>query len=167
MKRTTDEKQSKEFISFIKDILRSEEFAKMKNYRHHVKGSLYTHSLKVAYLCYRHHLRFGLNIDISDFVRAALLHDYYLYDLHGDGSSHKFHWFKHPKTALKNALERYPALTHAQRDMIEHHMFPLTPIPPRTQAGWLICFYDKVAAVNDRFAKRKRLPILKSVSQKV
>lgn len=34
-------------------------------------------------------------------------------------------------------------------------MFPLTPIPPQTKAGWLLCFYDKVAAVSDYLSENK------------
>lgn len=156
MKRKTEnQKLLKEFVFLVRDILHSGEFREMKRYKHHVKGSLYDHSVKVAYLCYRHHKRFGLKTDIADFVRGAMLHDYYLYDLHDSCVSHKFHWFKHPKKALQNALEKYPALTYTQRDMIKHHMFPLTPMPPMTKAGWLICFYDKIAAISDRFGENR------------
>jgi len=42
-----------------------------------------------------------------------------------------------------------------QQDMIKHHMFPITIMPPRTVAGWLLCFYDKLAAVNDYAGKNK------------
>lgn len=146
---------NKEFISYIRDITRSEEFRKMKNYKHHINGSVYDHSVKVAYLCYKHHKRFGLKMDIKEFVRGALLHDYYLYNLHDKSTSRRFHWFKHPGCALKNALKKYPALTDTQQDMIKHHMFPITPMPPSTKAGWILCFYDKVAAVSDCFGKNK------------
>ncbi|MBE5755742.1 MAG: HD domain-containing protein [Clostridiales bacterium] len=144
------------FYSIIKDIIRTEEFRKMKNYKHHIKGNLFEHSLKVAFLCYKYHKKKGMKISIEEFVRGALLHDYYLYDLHGDGKKHRFHWFKHPRLALENALKKYPDLTKTQQDMILHHMFPLTLVPPKTKAGWLVCYYDKVAAVNDRFRKRKK-----------
>jgi uncharacterized protein len=153
--RIQEQRLKREFISLVQDILHSEEFKKMKKYKHHVNGNLYEHSLKVAYLCFKHHRRFGLKIDIADFVRGALLHDYYLYDLHGDDVKHRFHWFKHPKKALERATEKYPTLTREQIDMIKHHMFPLTLIPPKTKAGWLVCFYDKVAAISDRFNKKK------------
>ncbi len=141
----------KEFIALVWDILRSPEFKQMKKYRSHRNSTLYDHSVKVAYLCFKHHKRWGMKMDIAEFVRGALLHDFYLYDLHGDGQAHNFHWFRHPRVSLENALSKYPTLTKAQRDMIKRHMFPLTPYPPRTKAGWLICFYDKVAAVTDRF----------------
>ncbi|MBE6658486.1 MAG: HD domain-containing protein [Ruminococcaceae bacterium] len=144
----------RDFVPLVRDILQTEEFRNMKNYKHHIRGNLYDHSVKTAYLCYRHHRRFRLKSDIGEVVRGALLHDFYLYDLHDKSTRRKFHWFRHPEKALQNALRKYPDLTPSQRDMIRRHMFPLTPIPPRTKAGWLICFYDKVAAVSDRFGRQ-------------
>jgi uncharacterized protein len=145
-----------EFLSLVRDILRTPAFLKMKRYRHHINSTLYAHSLKVAFLCYKYHKRhprMAKRISLRDFVRGALLHDYYRYDLHGDGQKHTLHWFKHPGRAMENAAADYP-LCRVQRDMIKHHMFPLTLNPPKTRAGWLVCFFDKVAAVHDRFAKK-------------
>ena len=68
----------------------------------------------------------------------------------------RLHLFTHPRKALANALEKYPDLTPFQRDMIRHHMFPVTLCPPHTRAGWLVCFYDKVAAFGDYFGKKKK-----------
>ena len=155
MKKKREEIQLlKEFVLIVRDILHSEEFREMKKYKHHVKCSLYDHSVKVAFLCFKHHKKFELKTDLADFVRGAMLHDFYLYDLHAEKASHRFHWFKHPKKALGNALQKYPTLTHTQKDMIKHHMFPITPVPPTTKEGWLICLYDKVAAISDRFGKK-------------
>lgn len=145
--------EDQEFTCLVNDMIYSEEFQKMKEWRHHIKGNVYEHSLKVAYLCYKHHKRFGMKVDIKEFVRGALLHDYYLYDLHGGNTPHKRHWIRHSKEALKNALEKYPDLTETQQEMIRCHMFPLTLEPPKTAAAWAVCFYDKVAAVNDYFNK--------------
>ena len=145
-----------EFARLVRDIVRTEEFRRMKGHRHHVKGTVYDHSLKVAYLCYRHHKRFGMKCDLRELVRGALLHDYFLYDLHGGEGSHRLHWFKHPRHALHNAMKKYPTLTAMQQDMIKHHMFPLTIKPPATAGGWLVCFYDKVAAVSDRFGRDEK-----------
>ena len=144
-----------EFCTMIRDIVRSEDYRGMRQYRHHIKGSVYDHSLKAAYLCYRHHRRFRSKTELSQLLRGALLHDYYLYDWHDKSTSHRFHGFTHPRRALKNALRRYPDLTGTEQDMILRHMFPLTPVPPRTAAGWLLCFYDKVAAVSDYFGENK------------
>lgn len=145
-----------EFWILIRDIVSSDEFKKMKRWQHHIKGSVYDHSVKVAYLCYKHHKRFSLKVDIEEFVKGAVLHDYYLYDLHGGNEKHAFHWFTHSATALKNAMEKYPELTEIQQDMIRRHMFPLTLVPPKTSAAWLLCFYDKVAALSDCFGNSRR-----------
>lgn len=151
----------KEFYRLIRDIVKTTEFMGMKNYRHHIKGSVYQHSVKVAYLCYRHHRRFGTRIDLRELVRGALLHDFYLYDWHEMLPGRRLHLFTHPKCALVNALSRYPDLSKNERDMIRYHMFPVLPLPPRTKAGWIICFYDKVAAMSDYFGKNywKKRPV--------
>lgn len=156
-----------EFYRLIRDVVKTPAFVGMKQYRHHIKGSVYDHSIKVAYLCYWHHKHFGTKIDLREFVRGALLHDYYLYDWHDMTPGHRLHLFTHPKEALKNALRHYPDLSPRQQDMIRNHMFPITPHTlPRTKAGWLICFYDKVAALGDYFGKNK-WEMRQSVKRKV
>lgn len=145
----------KEFYRLIRDIIKTKEYQGMKKYKHHVRSSVFYHSLKVAYLCYKHHKRFKSKISLKELVRGALLHDYYLYDWHDRDKSHRFHGFTHPKRALKNALRAYPDLTKGEKDMIKYHMFPLTVAPPKTKMGWIICFYDKVAAISDYFGKNR------------
>ncbi|MBQ7774772.1 MAG: HD domain-containing protein, partial [Lachnospiraceae bacterium] len=129
------------------------EYGKMRNYKHHIHGCTYDHSIRVAYLCYRHYQRFHSNVNLNELIRGALLHDYFLYDHHDKNSSGHVnglvHGFTHSKRALENALRVYPDLTKTEQDMIKRHMFPLTPIPPMTKCGWLVCFYDKVAAIGE------------------
>lgn len=145
-----------EFYELIRDIVSTEEFQGMKHYRHHIKGSVYDHSIKVAYFCYLHGKRYGREEEIPTLVRGALLHDFYLYDWHDWLPGHRLHLFTHPKYALRNALEKYPDLDRRERDMIRNHMFPITPWSlPRTKAGWLICFYDKLAALSDYLGENK------------
>lgn len=146
----------KEFLQTINDIITDKEFIKLKKFRHHIKSNVYDHSVKVAYLCYKHHKRFKLRGDIRELLRGALLHDYYLYDWHKKSPETRLHGIKHPKKALSNALKAYPDLTMREIDMIRHHMFPLTLSPPRTSYGWIVCFYDKIAAISDYFSKRKK-----------
>ncbi len=145
-----------DFLKIIDEIITQPEFKAMKLIKYHVNGNLHDHSVKVAYFCYKHHKRFKLKCDINELVLGALLHDYYLYDPHKGGKTRKKHWTTHPKKALENAEKRCPHLTKMQRDMIENHMFPLTIRPPKTVAGWLVCFYDKVAAVDDRFSRKNK-----------
>lgn len=139
------------FYDLIGDIINSDEFGRMRKYKHHLHGSAYDHSIKVAYLCYRHYQKHRSKVDLNELIRGALLHDYFLYDRH-DRRNHVnglIHGFTHPKRALENAVNAYPDLTETEQDMIKRHMFPLTPIPPKTRCGWLVCFYDKIAAIGE------------------
>ena len=149
--RKKDLKLQREFVLLTREILRSPEFTEMKSYISHVNTTLYRHSVKVAYLCFTHHKRWHMKMDLKELIYGALLHDFYLYDLRDGSKTHKLHWFRHSEEALKNASRKYSPLTEIQKDMIKNHMFPLTPHPPKTKAGWLICFYDKLAAVSDCF----------------
>lgn len=142
-----------EFYSLIRDIIKTEEFQKMKAYKHHIKSNTYKHSIKVAYLCFKFYKKHKhKSLTLEELVRGALLHDYYLYDWRD--KKHKMHGFRHPKIAYENASNKYN-LTNQESDMIKRHMFPLTLIPPKTKGGWLVCFYDKVAAISDYLGKNK------------
>lgn len=51
-------------------------------------------------------------------------------------------------------------LNRVERDSIENHMFPLTPIPPRYLEGYLVTVADKISATREtvsleRFYKPK------------
>lgn len=139
------------FEKLISDIISSESYRSMREYKHHMRSTAYAHSIRVAYLCYRHCQRHNSRADLNELVRGALLHDYYLYDRRGREHhvNGLIHTFTHPKQAIKNAMRDYPDLTENERDAIRHHMFPMTLIPPKTRCGWLVCFYDKLAAIED------------------
>ena len=112
-------------------------------YQHGVVTT-FAHSIRVAclsvWLADRLHL--WNRVDLRSLIRAALLHDYFLYDWHDwDNGTHRLHGF-----------------THGERDSIEHHMFPLTPYPPKYIEGYLVTAADKISATKetlsfDRFDK--------------
>ncbi len=141
--------KNKEFEELIRRIVSSEDYTALKHARHHLRSNVYDHSVKVAYFCYRHHKRHGTKLALEELIRGALLHDYYLYDRRKKERAHRFHGITHPRYALINAARKYPDLSHTETDMIRRHMFPLTLIPPKTKGGWLICLYDKLAAISD------------------
>ena len=33
-----------------------------------------------------------------------------------------------------------------EQDIIKHHMFPLTPCPPKTKEGWIVSISDKLCS---------------------
>ena len=143
-----------DLAKLIKDIIITENYQSMRNYTHHKGVSTYKHSLEVAYLCYKHYIKKERKYNVEELVKAALLHDYYLYDWHHTGEGHRLHGFFHPGKALRNAERDYGPLTKVERLAIKHHMFPLTIIPPHTKIGWLVCYYDKVATIRD-YRKKK------------
>ena len=143
-----------DFYNLIIKIISTPEYQTMKNHRHHIKTNTYSHSIKVAYLCYKFHKKFNMKINLTSLIRGALLHDYYLYDWHIKTKDTKWHGFKHPKRAYNNAIRDYANINKIEKDIILHHMFPLTIIPPKTKEGWIVCIMDKIAAISD-YLKRK------------
>lgn len=157
------EEQINTFCELIKDIIVKEEYCRMQEYRHHLHSSTFEHSIKVAYLCYRHYLKHGIGMNPRELIRAALLHDYFLYDHHDKkNKTGVIHLVKHPKIALENAMRAYPDLSRTEKNAIKRHMFPLTVVPPTSRCGWLICFYDKVAAIDDCCMHMKKNNIFKN-----
>lgn len=83
-------------------------------------------------------------------IYGALLHDYFLYDWHIHDKSHRLHGFKHPKTALNNALKHYD-LNKREIDIIKNHMFPLTLVPPHHRESIMVCLSDKICSSFETF----------------
>lgn len=133
------------------DILQHEHMQLEKEALQHGNVTTYEHSIKVARLAVwiADRLHLWYRVDLASLVRAALLHDYFLYDWHevGDGS-HRLHGFRHPARALKNAREDF-VLNHVIEDAIERHMFPLTPSPPRHIEGWIVNIADTLSAIRE------------------
>src|SRR5574344_2205733 len=103
----------------------------MKNYIHHGNTSCYEHCISVAFLAFKMAKKFK-SVDCKAVARGGLLHDLFLYDwkTHGKETGDKFHGFTHPRAALNNA-EKITELADKERDIILHHMWPLTITLPR------------------------------------
>ena len=144
--------KNQEFYRLIKDIVTTKEFRDMRHYQHHIKGSVYDHSIKVAYLCYCHYKKYGLDMDLRRFVRAALLHDFYLYDWRESKKEHMNHSYIHPKIALENAKKEFGELNEIEEDIILSHMWPVTLFKfPKYKESYLVCFSDKICAMKEFF----------------
>jgi uncharacterized protein len=137
-----------EFLLLASPILKDPRFRELKKYPHHGHISIRRHVLNVAYLCYKHGLN-KKNISINELIRAALLHDYYLYDWHDRTSHNGIHGFNHPLIALINAKRDF-SLTRKECRIILSHMWPLTFLHfPTSKEAWILCYYDKVATCID------------------
>lgn len=90
----------------------------------------------------------GLHLQQREAARAALLHDFYLYNWYVEKHG-EYHVWYHPKTAVKNAEAYFGPLTEKQRNMILSHMWPLFVEPPKSKEAYVLTLADKIAATRD------------------
>ncbi|MCR5748276.1 MAG: HD domain-containing protein [Lachnospiraceae bacterium] len=122
----------------------------MRNFIQHGRRNTYDHCLSVAYTAFLLNRRLHLNADEEQLVRAALLHDYYLYDWHYKGD--KLHGYHHPTIASDNAARDFN-LSNTELEMIKSHMWPLTLFHfPTSKGGWLISIADKICSCEEIIA---------------
>ncbi|SFI60698.1 uncharacterized protein SAMN04487775_10388 [Treponema bryantii] len=135
----------------VERLERNGRFSLQKGFIQHGVCSVYDHSVQVAVLSVSLTRCLRLPVNYNILVRAALLHDYFLYDWHLPHG--KLHGFFHPRVALENARKDF-LLSIREENTILRHMFPLTPIPPKFLEGWIVCICDKICAIREVF-KRK------------
>ena len=154
-----DNKLFNEWYSYVKDILKSEEFEKRKLYIHH-DDSVYHHCILVSFKSFIMAKKIHANEMIS--AIAGLLHDFYpkawqyneeLYKkypecLRNQKSIFKMHGFVHAKEASKNYQIYYPNIIDKKiTNAIKYHMFPLTIVPPLYIEGWIVTLADKMITI--------------------
>ena len=127
----------------------------------HGDTTVLLHCLAVAYFSLKLAKALRLRCDRDSLVRGALLHDYFLYDWHEPDKSHQLHGFHHPARALSNAKSDLK-LTRTEEDIIAHHMFPLTPVPPQSREAMLVCLVDKGCGIYETFG-RNTYPALRAL----
>lgn len=140
------EEAEKEYLDCVRDILENPVFQSMDNFIQHGHTTCKTHCIHVSYLSYCICRKHGW-----DFVAAArggLLHDLFLYDWHtyGKETGKRFHGFTHPRTAMENAV-KYFSVSEKEREIILRHMWPLTPVPPKSMAGMAVVWADKLCSL--------------------
>jgi uncharacterized protein len=135
------------FINTALRVMDKTKLLESDKHMQHGHTSVLWHSIAVAYYSYKTALLLGFDNDmLESLITGALLHDYFLYDWHVPSPEHRLHGFRHPGTALGNAL-RDVELNEVEKDIILRHMFPLTAIPPRHLAGLIVCAIDKGCSI--------------------
>lgn len=148
----SDYSKNKEFYSYISEIINTEEYQKLKNYKHHNK-SIYDHNLMVAYLSFK--IGKFLNLKMGELVRGALFHDFFYYNWRYEKpSSGKLHAFEHPKESYINAKKYFKEISKIEEDIITKHMWPLTLIPPKYLESFVVSIVDKIVATRE-FTEKK------------
>ena len=147
-KKSFNEEERKIFFSVLKEISKNSRFHECNNYIQHGNTTVKRHCIRVAATAYYIALKAGIKVNERELIRGALLHDYFLYDWHDSNNGHPVPGITHPRTALNNASQDY-CLTDVEKDIILHHMFPLTLIPPRHKEAWIVCLADKICATKE------------------
>lgn len=153
----SDKNLNPKIKQYGKEIIKSDNFHQMRNYKQHGDVSVLSHSLRVA----ERSLRFakfmqkiGIEVDEKAIVRGALLHDYFLYDWHEKDLRHNWHGFRHAATALRNAEQEYE-LTEMEKEIIRKHMFPLNITPPTCKEAWIVNLADTYCSTGETLMGRK------------
>lgn len=139
-------KTFKEFENIINEFITNDTFLKLKEYKQHFNTSRFDHCYMAAYYCFI--ICKKLNLDYKSATRAAMLHDFFLYDLMNKGSRARFHTFRHGKIACQNALQFFK-LNRKEQNIIARHMWPVTIIFPSSVEGFILTFVDKYCAIKE------------------
>lgn len=142
----------RELYTNLKHIKNYKQVCKLESlYFQHGTTTVYKHSRNVAYysLIWAKKLerKFNIKFNYKNLIAGAFLHDLFLYDWHEKDASHKWHGYKHPKTASKTAKQMCNANEETAK-IIETHMWPLTITKvPRSKEAFLVCIVDKIMAI--------------------
>lgn len=145
-----------EFNLIIKDLVENDTVQQMKNYRQHFDTTTFDHCVTVAYCAYK--MCKALHFDYKSAARAGMLHDLFLYDWRKPRPDGKgLHAFRHPRTALNNAMKIFD-LNKIEQDAILKHMWPLTVILPRYKESYIITIADKYATLSEnvKYLRKKK-----------
>ncbi len=148
---TLTDEEERDFWEIIEPIASDPRTQEMKKYIQHSHVSTYDHCMDVARHCFyfvRHH---ELKVDEKALVRAAFLHDYYLYDWHTHGD--KLHGYHHADIAKANAKRDFD-INILESEIINSHMWPLNLTRvPKTREALLLCAVDKFCSARETLMK--------------
>ena len=148
------------FDEYATDIINNELYISSKQIFSHGAINIYDHSIHVAETAFTM-IEENQSIDKRCVVRAALLHDFFLYEWHIPGMRYILHGHVHAGIAAENA-RRVFNIGDREYSCIKTHMWPWTLLhPPLCREGWIINLADKIVAVSEIVFHRGRRHRLK------
>ncbi len=132
------------FYDMIADLVHHEKVKQLDEYSQHMSTSRYQHSINVAYYAFL--LGKKLKLNIQDIVRAAMLHDFFLYNWRTEQPVKGNHVNVHPQQALLNA-KTITEVTPLMEDVIVSHMWPIGTTRPKSKEAWVVSIADKIATI--------------------
>jgi uncharacterized protein len=117
-----------------------------KGFTQHSDMSVFQHCAHVAYVSCVICVKLRLDVSWDELIRAALLHDYFLYDWHEKNAYHNLHGYTHAKRAMENARRDFK-ISSKEAEIIYCHMFPLNiSRVPKSREARIVCVADKMVA---------------------
>ena len=147
-------KIEQEFNEILMELSSDGKLNQMKAFIQHGKVNTYDHVIDVARASFLVHRGLRKKSDPRALVRAALLHDYFLYDWH-DVSHSGVHFVSHPAHAAKNAKADF-GLTKKEERAIRSHMFPAGLRPPTSREALILTCADKFCATREFFLSKRQ-----------
>lgn len=139
-----------EYYEIVEPFLLHKEFLKRKKYPHHINESVYEHTIRVSFDCFKIGKR--KHLDYKSLTIAALLHDFYETPWQYDKTKKPFfeqHAFTHAHNAVENAKKVYgDKITDRIAEIMETHMFPVNIRFPRSKEAWLLTLVDKTDSMD-------------------
>ena len=138
-----------------REILDNEKFKAPDNLIAHGKTSVMEHSILVAECGLKIIEKYNLKVNKDEFIKSALLHDYYFYDWHNAPKHVGLHGFTHSKTAAENAKTTFGINDRVYANILSH-MWPLNITKlPKTKEGLILCIADKICSAGEVFVREK------------
>ena len=141
---TENWRDDEEYVSYIEDLLATDEVQRLADYTQHMNSTRLEHSISVSYNSYK--LAKQFNGDARATARAGLLHDLFYYDWRTTKFDEGSHAYMHPRIAVKNA-EKITELSELERDIIIKHMWGATITPPKYKESYIVTMVDKYCAI--------------------
>ena len=155
-----------QFHSYIYDLVTSDTVLQMDNFIQHGDITTLEHVIAVSYTSFVIAKR--LEADVRCTVRAAMLHDLYLYDWHIKDPETRpplTHGFTHPAKAVENA-KKYFNPTDKELKIIRSHMWPLTAFHiPSSKEAFIVTIADKYCATNETLGKYDDSALRKTIKE--
>ncbi|MGX7197678.1 HD domain-containing protein [Enterococcus olivae] len=143
---TVEWQKDTEYLSYVEDLLETEEVQKLSEFVQHMHSTRLDHSISVSYQSYK--LAKKWNGDVRATARAGLLHDLFYYDWRTTKFDEGTHAYMHPRIAVQNA-EKITELSDLERDIIVKHMWGATIAPPRYKESYIVTMVDKYCAIQE------------------
>lgn len=144
----------KEIRTVGRDILASDMFIRGFSQSHHFRSNVSDHELHVTKAALRLAGLFAY-ADREALIRACLCHDM---GLIGNRkvvyTTGRMCITQHPLDSATRAEDILGTISEKERDIIEHHMFPLVLKRPDSLEAVLICIADKYCALYEPFTVR-------------